>query len=757
MAVTERRRSGWGRVEVGELAPPERIDVPRFIPDNFVQAAKPPENNNLARLAEGLGHFNRGLQQFGGRLEADHTKRATEDALRRYNHWLSTTGSTEIVEAVREGRVHWSSDPYIGHIVRGHHGQRVAQLVATQIDQDPTFRDSVGRPDFDVEKYVLEKASPYAKEMSGDRHTAETFRKGLDAVRANVIKRHLDARGQIQTQMIEDAAMFEMDKTLDAARSAGMNGEQATEVLRSLYNDVGKRMNGGSLDLSYGKLDDLLINTLKYRAQDPSQAKFVLEVLRTERIDTGTGARIGSLGASKRHRDQVMSIFQTARNSLGKQAEEDFKASLINRNTDALVRGDGSFFGITDVEVVEEITGKTIKVSAATQREEATRRFIETAQKENGGKPDVIKELDVLVRNGVKHPTWGNELEGTFRGIANMNVSPDGKPIAPEQAKRIVEAANKFALLEDINPEYSADLISKDAATFYRRYKILVRDMGQTPEQAAATLASAYSQSSKRMRDPSVESRNRDEIALTVRNMGSSVIPFLGDVPENRFLVESKIIDMANMLMLGQHIDSKKAVTAAAVIFDKSHLMINGRAVQGAPGVQKEDAPLFQPIFKRVFEQNEAYLKSKGINSPKDLSVTFSGNGTFRITNKQGEMILVNKNADNPYAIVTPDDSFLMGESKKPASAAPPSSKGPGGVAVPDDTVLTGTARYVKPIELYNPIITTEIIGKLRDAAKKDRLQDQFDAIFGRSRDSTKRPSDRRRTLDPRVIREGQP
>jgi hypothetical protein len=705
--VTERRREGWGRVEVGELAAPERIDVPRFIPDNFVQPARAPTDNNLEKLSESLGFFNRNLQALGAKLEGDHKKVATEDAMRRYQTWLSSTTNTQQLDDIRNGRVHWTADPYVGAIARAHYGQLTAQKLAADIDSDPAYKQNLGNLSFDVEKYIIERAAPHTRVMAGNSDTAKAFRTGLDAIRGGIVKRHMEVAGQAQTALMENSAMIEMDKVLDTAATQGMNTEAAMGLLRQTYKDFGPRLKGGTLDINYGRLDDILLQSLKRRAEDPRQAAAVIEMMALDRVDTETGARLGSLSAVQRHRDTVMGIQKKATDTLGKVWEEDYRGKVLEFNTGLLKQGHSAFNALRPRDITNPVTGERVTYSVEKQQSDAIEATLRNIRGGRDGPENFPAEYDAFVKSGVKHPEWFSALGGAYSGITGMNLS-GGKNagVAPEQVQAIQDAATRYAELDDGARSYVQANLSSSARKFYDAYIAMVRYENRTPSQAASALAAAYA-SGIADRNPSVESSNRQELDTAVKSLDFSWLPWPFDttIIKNESDARHYLKEIADSLVMTSRVTPKAAIDRAKAIVEKNGMVINGRLVFGVPGVTKADEAHFQPIFDNVFEQHQAYYKSIGISSSKDLSILSSGNNRFTIV-------------------------------------------GPDGIPVTGFTEVNGVPRQV-PL-----FITPDMIKDRREKIEKETRAKTIEAI-AKWNNTTGEQADRRRTFDPRTIRKG--
>ena len=655
MAVTERRRAGWGRVEVGELAPPERIEPTPIQRDTFVQAPPPEINKNLERLSESLGYFNRNLMALGAKMKADNDEAETNRRLAEWNTYVSSTGNDQILQDIRTGRRHMLDDPYIAKAVRQDYAQRSADELARQIDIDVAEgKIKLGDPSFNVEQYVLQKAAPYAREMASNKDLAVNFRRGLDSIRGAVIGKHQQVMGQAAEAAFEDIAARRIGDIIDQGLDphVQMSAEDIGQAIRASYQELGPRLKGGSLDLSYRRLDDILLGQLKHRAKDPRQAAMVMQLLAMERIDSGTGARLGSLAASNRHRDQIISIRDTAINSLASAAEEEVRFRVLQNDIAALKRNDGSFSMTQDFVETNPLNAKTVKISASERRDNAVRVWLKELRASRGGEPDFVTEFEVLHKNGIKHPEWFDFLQSTFAGAANVSINKDGT-MAPDQISRIVEAAALYNNISDGGRAGLDQHLSAAARQYFDEYTVLTRYAQMSPETAARMLAQAYS-SKDTNRDPDVDRLKRQTIEEKARNLDYSWLPFSGGV-SNRSYAENIIKSIANTVAKVNQISADDAVKFAANLVQKNGIYVNGQLIYGVPGLAQGDEKHFQPIFEKIFKENATYLKSQGVSSASDLTVLPGANGRFVVIGKNG-----------------PVNFVKMDEYGEPTSIAPP-------------------------------------------------------------------------------------
>jgi len=702
MAVTERRRAGWGRVEVGELSPPEKIEPTPIQRDTFVQAAQPPIDKNLERLSESLGYFNRNLMAYGAKMKADNDEAETNRRIAEWNTYISSTANDQVLQDIRTGRRHMLDDPYIAKVVRSDYASRSSEELARRLDEDiATGKLKIGDPSVNVEEYILQRAAPYAKEMASNKDLAAGFRKGLDTIRGAVVRQHQTIMGQAAEAAFEDIASRKFGDIIDQGLDphVQMSPEDIGASIRAAYAELGPRLKGGSLDLSYRRLDDILMNQLKHRAKDPGQAEAVIRLLAMERIDTGSGTRLSSLRDTNRLRDQAAAIQATAVSTIGSAVEERVRFNVLQSDIEALKRNDGSFSMIQDFVETNPVTAKTLKISASERQDNATRAWLKAHRASTGGAPDFVTEFEVLHKNGIKHPEWFDFLKSTFAGAANVSLNKDGS-MAPEQVARIVDAANLYNAISDGGRAGLEQHLGREARQFFDEYTVLTRYGGMTPETAARVIAQAYS-SPATNRDPDADRRKRVEIEQKVKNLDYSWLP--GGGINNRFYAEGLIASLANTWAKVNQISVGEAVDYARDIVEKNGINVNGRLVFGVPGIGKGDEAHFQAQLEDIYKKNTTFLKSQGITSSSQLTVLPAANGRFVVIGPKG-----------PVNFVKEDD-------------------------------------YGVPSVIPPPVITTMDIQRIREGAKQEAVRKSVESVAAPRKDPLNAPEAYR----PRTLRRG--
>lgn len=631
------------RVQVPELGPPDPIRPTPLKRDIYKGPPPLARDDNLGKLADALGFFNRNLQGALASREAQMKEDETARRSAEYEAWRASTSNADQVAAIREGRVPWYADPYIGAAVRKDYGAMEAMALGQEIEQEIAAGNvPLHQTDFNIERFILEKANDRVERLSSSYEAIGSFRRGLDALRENLTARHQKLRGEAATAAIEDITTRTLSAALDNAVSNGLTGDILMDQMRKIYKELGPRQSGGSLDLQYGRIDEILLDILDKRAADPKMSGAIIDLLNADRLDVGNGTRLGPLRGVARHMDKTSAIERKVLNTQATVAEAQAKATALQAAKENLKKQDGSFSTIVDAKGPNPVDPtKEISIPATALKEEAVNQSINEIRQANGGQMNFAAEADLVINNGVKHPQWIPFLDSAYRGFLNSTLnSKEGA--GPEQMSAIVEAGQLFNMIADKNPAYAREMLDGKTREFFETYTALTRIGKMSPTEAAMATARAYSQESL-MNDPLVAARRGQEIEAAVRNIDTSWMPFSGGI-KNNYLVERQMIELTTAYTRAGGISIDDAVALAKERISKDLFTVNGHAVLGQPGIAPTDGPYFEKILGKVYEKNKDWLYAKGIDDPTDLTVVSNRNGVFYIAD-----------AKNGFPIAMPD------------------------------------------------------------------------------------------------------
>lgn len=683
-----------GRVVVSDLPAPERIQPAPIQSDTYARPAQPPINNDLENLSKALGVFGAGLSARLKSEEKDNQKAALELATAEMEHWKATRTSTQQLDEIRAGRAPWFSDPYVGKVFRQHYAALEAEDVAREIDNDIASQAvPLGTNGFSAEQYVLDKARSRADKMSVDADMMLTFRRSLDQIRGGVTQRHQAALGASFQAASEDAARRLIEDGLMEGLRNGLEGQALMDALRPIYKELGPRMKGGSLDLKYGELDKVLVDVIEHHAKNPEYAAKVARLLYAQRYagdDPKNPFRLGSLSEVAKNSDRVSSIMALSVKTLGDAAEKGMKAKAEEYAHGLLKRNDGSFSTIQDIDIENpEDPNRRIKVSREQLQEAATRRFVQETER------DPERQLDVIIKNGIKHPTIVPFLDNAVTGFLNTNSS--GGTGGPEQFSKIIEAGEMYQKIAGKNFAYTSHL-SKQSREFFEGYTALRNELGMTPEEAAASIAREHSSKTAEQRE-ALRGDRLGQLRDAAKGFGSSWLKWRS-AAVNGGEVEKRMEDLAETVMKVTGLPADKAIQFAKKRMDESTMFLNGRAVFGVPGVSPDDAPHFQTIIGAYYKRNEAWLKQQGITAPNQISVAPIGT--------------------NSFAVIRSDNGFPMVEPVRTGNDAKAKP-----TEAPDGSISMSTILRAPPA-----IISGDALQRIRAATKGYKDQQALDKII---------------------------
>lgn len=624
------------RVQVGDLAPPEAIRPSPIQSDTFAAPAQPLIDNNGERLERALGMFSSalgGLAQRRAAGAADAEKLAKiqhmEQVTGEYNAYRSAVTNGTFIQDIKAGKVSWASDPLIGSAVRKDWAGLEAESLGARVDMAFT-NNELDLADPDLEKKILEMARPGAEQFVNTADAMAEYRKGLDKVRDSVAQRRQKFMADGFQATADNMTARNIEGVLDAGVLQNASPEQVQASLRQLYKDLGPRAKGGSLDQPYGRTDTILLNLLEQKAKDPRFAEMAVRVIHSQRVDPETGQPLGALSSTIKNDEKVRAIEDAARRSLSTAAEDQVKAQLRAADLQSFKARDGSFSVLQDFKTQNGIDpSKEISVTADTRRKQAVQDYIAEVRTKNGGKPDFDREIEMVAKNGVPHPEWIPLLKDTFYGAANTNVDSmnvDG----PTQAARIQQASNLYMDIVDRNSK-AVSTLPKEVREFYEGYATLVRVDGQSPDQAAASMARIHAADANNT-DPEFDKTVRDQVKSATKNLNLHTGWFeFEEGVKNGTDVSPRIERLAYLIAKTRSVSPDDAVELAKKRVLETGFNVNGYVIFDQPGFDKADKPFIERTLEGVYKQLLPQFRANG-STFENLGVAPNINGELDIT-----------------------------------------------------------------------------------------------------------------------------
>ncbi|MFG1395866.1 hypothetical protein [Roseixanthobacter pseudopolyaromaticivorans] len=632
------------RVEVGDLGAPQDLRVPNFGGDTFVQPERPVINNDLERLSQSLSGFSSALSGFA-RANAATDKKALEDqAKEAATRFVAASTDKQLYDAVTTGQVPYASHPVAKAVVDSAMGTNIGnEFKANMTAQfgpggSQSLLDANGNP-LNIDEIVTGQVKGYLDRIpQGSPHATTTFAGGVEGVKQFLLQQQQQQIAARNGQMRDTAITTGFRNVLQGADLAGLPPEKVSERVRTAYGEL-----QGVTHATWAELDDKLVGTLKLSLADnaatPQNARNVIAILDAPRKDAATGQDLGPLAQNPRFAQDATVLRSEATKVLAKDAEVQVRSQMAEQARAAFERGDGSFDAIQDVPFVNPYTkqakvipAQEIKDAAVVQQSQLTRANV--ARQLNGQPANVVNsqvfvsQANQFIPNGVINPEWQGYLRSSVKAAADATSLTD-----PDKAARLKQSANLYEALRTRSPAYVDAMLTKEERGFYENYHLL-RKMGQGDDFALAGAAKVLEPENQQ--DPGVMARYQ-EVQSKVDNFTKTggfstwVGTFGGTTTGNLGQMRSEIIRRVGLLSRTQGMSVDKAIEAVSTDIKENVPVINGQfQFNRSPFLVKGREGVVQRQLDDVFAQHAPDLKSQGITSSEDLSVSFEG-GHYRV------------------------------------------------------------------------------------------------------------------------------
>ena len=648
------------RVTTPDLKDPVPLRPPPTTNVVFKTAAKPIVGNDLGRLADALGTFNKNLSDFTTSVTDAERERAKKDIELRI-------ARVEADADPSRRRASWdqmaASGDFQGPIARAAldkaQAKDEAEAIVQQLRKDvQDGKVPLGEDGFSPENHVAERMASltarYSNSVTGLRSIEN------EAVRAALSLRNDHDKLVFQRQdkeLLTTAGNLIADEIDKAVNAGPVDGQTLSDTLRKVMREVGPRSLGGSLDIGHKRLDGLLLGILEKRAAiDPRIAAVAPDLLRASRVDE-KGNKLRSFDDTLEYQDVVKHIQDVSLRALGKDWKDRTEARLSGQLADAALRADGSLDFLTNIDDINPYTGEKFSKSITEQRKIAFDTALRTIQSEAGNKVDFEREYKLFVMNNEQHPQWKAELEGGFKGAS----SPDALT-TPGGMKRVLTDLALYRSLADRHQPYVDSLLSKEARDWYQTVNALTQTGGLSPQQALMDVAAAQQEIATK-EGSEMFGKRRDAVASAVRGMDFNGWFPGNKTPENQMLLQNRVIDYADALVKVRGITPEAAIKEASKAVESSAVIVNGRAIIH-PGLVANDTLAVTRLLGDFYKQNEKFLKGEGVSSPEDISMVPRRGGVFQpIHAKTGVPLLIKMEKDGVPTLGVP--SLSLGDIRK--------------------------------------------------------------------------------------------
>lgn len=642
------------RVQVPDLPAPDPIRPAPLPSDTYAPPAQPPIDNDLENLARGLGAFSSGLTA----LVSARAKKAEDERLAQmdaaYNYWRSTRKEDEQLQDIYAGKAPYQTDPYFYKVLSKHYGYLEAKKLGGSLDEEfNSGKIPLGQNDFNVERFLLDRAEPIAQKLSHNREAIASFRQGLDGLRSRAIEKHEQARAYGVAAAVNQVMTDNFRDILDKSVEGQRGGAEALADMRTIIKELGPRLQGGSLGVKYSAGEAALLNVLEQYADNPKYAAVIQEVIGAEREDLAqTGVKLGSFYADAKYGDRARAILFRSRRAQATEAERLFKEAFQHQMDQRFDAEDGTFSvakaPISDLERPNPFDPtSTMKASAAEAARIAQKRWLDKAVAT--GVP-IEAQVEKFARNGEVHPALKAGLQGSFVAITMPNPKAD----QAEVTKQFVAAAGLYMTSMRVAP--GADLgMSEDQKHLFETYRVLVENGGE-PIQIADALRAMYADPARRekMKMTGEDQRKLTDTLNSERYghwmaLGFNV-PLTGEKAQNFGALRPQVEQLARAIAVTRMISAEDAVKLAVKSVAERHVYVNGHIIIGVPGFTKELGKMAEQGLKDFFDRHKTELKAYDVYGPDDLTIIPAGpTGRFKIgLRSNGLPVPVLRRAESP-------------------------------------------------------------------------------------------------------------
>jgi hypothetical protein len=601
------------RVQVDQqLQPAPRLRTQARPVDTFQGAPSVASVSPAAQLADALASIRPELQHHLAQKQVEYE---AAEAERAYDAFQGMTYD-EAKRLVRSGELEQIENPYFQAAFKKQYGLAHAGRRRRQIED--AYHNSFDKHSGNLDEFLAGFAQEDHEKYGSDRFVMAGLREGMAGLFDKIRDGHQSWRSETTRETTHDqflgVARLRADQALDA------DGDISGAV-RSLYGDHREM-----LGLTYAEMDDLVLQLAEEYANDGNLA--AAEALLTTEVVGDDGTPVGAFTQRAKYSLKANAIIDRAKAKQGEQ--------LRAENTDFVVdlglRADSGALDTRDVQQIETLaeSGQITQAqreSLLTRNANAQARAASEAYVQN-----VTAQFDMQVAQAVLNETGYGLRDYTF-------VAPDGQEItlsADDAIERVVTqtldrmTAEGASIMEqaselsrwavpatyepwtramnhgyraahqalDSNPDGNFELPAAAQAGFQlftelsafpklRNHLMQNSDAHSTYDTAEALTRVGYSpdealilaaQSDRNVSSTGLSSQiKQDNLERAVRQAGRTWR--FGTTASNGGYVTDTIETTARVLMDTARVSAEEAVTQAKRLFEESHDIINGVAV----------------------------------------------------------------------------------------------------------------------------------------------------------------------------------
>lgn len=618
----------FNRAQAPQLAGPEPLRPAPLPGDTYAAPARPPIDNNLARMADALGVFNHALLQWGSSTAALERKQQHETDMAIANKTIAGYTNADYINLGKEGKLPRVLDPFARAALDKHYGYSVGEgVIQNFTDAVKSGQLDLTNPNVNVDQMVTQSAREALDGMgayANNNPALAGFRERIAAGRDALLKQQQSDRAQAFLGAQIGMAREQFGKAFDMAQG-DRDGTQ--KLVRGLYSDLGPN---SASKMPNSVLDQALLTVVKERSRNPNSVDAALHVLYAPR--EANGKPLPALASNPKYAQEVFEIKKIALGAKSKKFDQDVETTAIKEVTDDLKRQDGSYWFRTDHTYRNPYNGETKTLSSDDIKKKAVQSYItasHTLAAVRGESDETRFERDwaYLGSADVANPEWKNRLEGSAKAFTTPAALSD-----PAKRADAIGAANLYLKIAERNHPYIESTLKLDSNSkdFYRVFDVAKNQLGKNDDEALDMAAHSI-RTTDNKDDLAVRQARAKEVRdkVATMNAGTGVLSYVfGTSVKNQGAVSKRVSDVASVLTrAGLGVDD--AVKAAFDSVKARTFFINGYAV---PNNGFMPPPQMAPMIE---QQLNKFAKDHGkefnVTNGGQLSIEPAGGGNFRI------------------------------------------------------------------------------------------------------------------------------
>ena len=627
-----------------EIGPADKLQPGGVQSDTFRGHEQGPIDGNMSRLSDSLGHFNSALQGYGvavSRLDAQANMQGAadklvrdkeaerlqkmadaKDALQSYSTYRNTTTHDQQLTDLQTGKTDYAANSYVGELYKKDMAANAAEeLVKSLADKEAKGEIPFGDKGFNADRFgILEAAKIRAKYgLDGDATVGHAFAQHLEGIRKVLEAKQAHALGLATQEQNASLVYKNLGRNFDATvQVQGADPQAVMDGIRKTIAEVDPAVGGGDYGLKNKQYDQLTLQMLAKKAEDPHTAVQAAAVLDAKRSDID-GHDIGSMSSNPALAAPVQHIRDVATRTMDAEDARIKTGTVASADIAAAHAGQLKHIGEGNEKLTTDLGTPLKGTSPAERQKAAIFGAVQEIRAANGGQPNYPAEMRLAQQNDVAHPEVTRAIESAAGLVGSSSASTQ------DQQKALINASQMYKVAAAQSPEWAAKNINKATKDMIDQFDLLTSVGGRTTEAATAEIGALRTQTKK---DPvDFNSQQKQQISAYARD--SSVV--------NSGEIESKITDLAKVYAQVEGMDKDKAIQLAQEKVLAAYPTLNGARISAA-NLAPDDYPHVQTIIANTFEKHKTDFRADGITKANQLTVHPDGTGRFVIVPAAGGM-----------------------------------------------------------------------------------------------------------------------